>query len=64
MAIKVIIPASLDTLKPRASPLEGLADADGLGTDPEDEEGVAPVALAYGDWMSVTEEKRAESNVP
>jgi len=50
MATKVIIPASLDALKPRVASFEGLLDADGLGTDPVDEgtvedEELAPVAL-------------------
>jgi len=52
MATRVMIPASPDGLKPRAPPFE-LLDADGLGVDPvdegdppEDEEELAPVALA------------------
>ena len=65
-----MIPASLDGPKPRAAPLEGLLDAEGLGTDPvddppdegwdEDEE-FPLVALSYGDRTSVTKEKRAGS---
>jgi len=50
MAAKVMIPANPDGLEPRVAPSEGLVDADGLGTEPVDEdpvedEGVAPVAL-------------------
>lgn len=59
-----MIPTSPDGLKPRASPLELLLDADGLGevlvdegVPAEDDEELAPVALAYRNVMSVTEEK-------
>jgi len=59
MATKAIIPASLDESKPRAAPFAGVLVADGVGTGPADEdegvEGLAPVALAYGDRISATE---------
>ena len=52
-ATRVIIPASMGGFKPRAPP-EGLLVAEGLGTDPveddpgEVEELLAPVALFWG----------------
>jgi len=39
MATKVIIPATLGESKPRAPPLEGLPDADGLGEVLVEEDG-------------------------
>lgn len=62
-----MIPTSPDGLKPEAPPVE-LLDADGLGEDPvdegvpaEDDEELAPVALACRDMTSVTEEKLREN---
>lgn len=51
---------SLDESKPRAALLLGLFEADGLGTDPVDEElseeevVLVPIALACSDGTSVT----------
>jgi len=66
-----MIPANLDGFEPRMASFEGLVDADGLGTDPVDEdlvedEGVAPVALDCGDQTSVTERCQgwAGSDIP
>lgn len=72
MATRVIIPASPDGLKPRAAPLEGLLDADGLGVDAVDEEPdeeefvdetLVAAALVYRDWMSVTMEKSRDNRI-
>lgn len=70
MATRVMIPASPDGLKPRAPPVELLLlDDDGFEVDPvdegdpppEDEEELAPVALAYRDAMSVMKDKLREN---
>ena len=71
MATRVMIPASPDGLKPRAPPVElVVVDEDGFEVDPvdegdpppEDEEELAPTALAYGDVMSVMKDKLRGNN--